>query len=109
MYEAETANPSIGTIKLKEIRRFEGEPSLHVVSILDISPVGGPEDDETSSNGHQGESPDIDSPNSDLYQKIAEETGTTILAGNQLTTAYHSSVDNSFFSSSELDRGAKSR
>ena len=110
MYEAETANPSIGTIKLKEtlkeIRRRTQSP--YVVSILDISPVGGPEDDETSSNGHQGESPDIDSPNSDLYQKIAEETGTTILAGNQIgQPSYHSSVDNSSFLVANLIEGLK--
>ena len=103
-YETDKVNPEAGTIKLKEtlkeIRRRTQSP--YIVSILDISPA------MEAKEIHRDEIATAEIPNSDLFKKIADQTGTTILAGNRLgMTSYHSSVDQSSFLVANLIEGFK--
>ena len=102
-YETEAANANeANTIKLKEtlkeIKRRTQSP--YIVSILDISPVG------------KGKEVSVDETNQteskDLFQTIADETGTTILAGNKTgMISYHSSINQSSFLVANLIEGFK--
>lgn len=103
-YETEKTNPDAAAIKLKEtlkeIKRRTQSP--YIVSILDISPAN------TAKEIHKDEINSSSMPTSTLFQKIAEETGTTIIAGNvEGMESYHSSIDQSSFLVANLIEGFK--
>lgn len=103
-YETEKLNPEGSTIKLKEtlkeIRRRTQSP--YIVSILDISPA------DNAKEIHRDNISEADLNQPDLFKKIADETGTTILSGNMFgMNSYHSSVDQSSFLVANLIEGLK--
>ena len=121
-YEAESKNPEIGTIKLKEtlkeIKRRTQSP--YIVSILDISPLetddaddelvdkSASDADNSAGSGKTNGGASGSEAQAGFFQKLADETGTTIIAGNKFgEPSYHSSVDNSSFLVANLIEGFK--